>query len=133
MRLQRSLQRLSDTQGNVIVELVFSVTLMSAIALPAMTTLATVISARNYATNAAMQLARTWTISTVNERGLAIQEVKSSLIAMSPFPLTLTASCAPDCETPGAELDVKSTITTGVPWIGRIEVHQKMEMNRYAP
>jgi hypothetical protein len=106
---------------------------MAAIALPAMTTLATVIAARNYATNAAMQLARTWTISTINERGLAVQEMKSSLIARSAFPLTLNTSCNPDCEMPGAEIDVKATISTGVPWIGRIEVHQKMEMNRYAP
>lgn len=125
--------RLRNADGNVVLELIFSITLMSAIALPAITSLATVINARDYATSASMQLARTWTISTVNERDLAVAQMQQSLIAQAPYPMTISTTCTPDCEAIGATVTVTSRIATGVAWIGRIAVRQSLEMNRYAP
>ena len=106
---------------------------MSAIALPAITSLATVSQARDYATSSSMQVARTWTISTINERDLAVAEMKQSLISKAPFPMKIATTCTPDCESIGATVSVTSSISTGVPWIGKIEVTQSLDMNRYAP
>ena len=125
--------KLKVQNGNVVIELVFSVTLMAAIAVPAVTALAAVVTARNYAENAAVSLARTWTISTVTERDQAVSDVRASLIRQSPYPLTLLTKCIPECQSPGAVIEVTSRIATGIAWIGVLQFTYDLESNQYAP
>ena len=117
----------------MVIELVFSITLMAAIAVPAISSLAVVITARNYAENSAVQLARTWTISTISERDQAVAEVRKSLIQGSPYPLTLSSRCIPDCQRPGGIVEITSRISTGIAWIGALEFTYELESNKYAP
>jgi hypothetical protein len=124
---------LRSRNGNVVIELVFSITLMAAIAVPAITALATVVTARNYAENAAVSLARTWTISTVTERDQAILDMRNGLILKSPYPLTLSTKCVPDCQSSGAVIEVTSRIVTSIPWIGIMQFKYELEANKYAP
>ena len=127
------LRSLHSQNGNVVIELVFSITLMAAIALPAVTALATVVTARNYAENAAVQLARTWTISTIAERNQAVSDVRNSLMLKSPYPLTLSYKCVPGCQSPKAVIGVTSKIATGISWVGVLQFNYELESNAYAP
>ena len=103
-----------DEAGNVVIEMVLAVTLFGGVLWPAVGAVSSLAAAYRQGEDAAVTIARTWTVTDATARPTVISSLRSRLVSRGARPMTLNVTCLPSCDDLNAEVRVTATVTTGV-------------------
>lgn len=119
--------------GNVILEIAVAILAFGVLLLPVASAVSTIAAARRMADGAVFEVARVWTVTSVENRLSEARTAAALLASQASLPLRITVSCTRACTDLATRVLATATVDTGVPLIGQIRARQELTRDAYAP